>query len=79
MHLIGFQEDGKIQTRTVIFSKVVVACKVIIEVIEIQKLGFHTNAARPHTELLEDFSSYTDVEGNVRYNEKHALRIFGMI
>ena len=77
MHSNGFQEDEKIQTRAVIFSNVVVACKVLMEIMGNEKIDFHDDATRPHAELLEDLSSDVDADGAFKDNAvKDALRIF---
>ena len=60
MHSNGFQEDEKIQARAVIFSNVVVACKVLMEIMGNQKIDFHDDATRLHAELLENLSLDVD-------------------
>lgn len=77
MHSDGFQEDEKIQTRAIIFSNVIVACKVLLEIMENQKIDFENEATRPHADVLEELSSETDAEGAFKDSEvKEALKVF---
>ena len=77
MHSNGFQEDEKLQTRAVIYSNVVVACKVLMEIMENQKIDFVNDATRSYADLLEDLNSDVDAEGAFRDDEvKEALTVF---
>lgn len=77
MHSNGFQEDEKVQTRAVIYSNVIVACKVLMEIMENQKLDFDHESTRVHADLLEELNSDIDAEGAFRDDEvKEALEVF---
>jgi len=77
MHSNGFQEDEKVQTRAVIFSNVVVACKVLLEIMENQRINFENEATQAYAEQLEELSAESDAEGVFKDNKvKEALKVF---
>ena len=66
MHTNGFQDDEKIQTRAVIYSNVVVACKVLLEIVEANNIPFEHDSTREHASLLEGVNPDTDAESAFR-------------
>lgn len=77
MHSNGFQEDEKLQTRAVIYANVIVACKVLLEIMENQKIDFDHDSTRPHADLLGELNADVDAEGAFKDDGiKEALRIF---
>lgn len=75
IHSSGFQEDEKIQTRAVIYSNVIVACKVLLEIIENQKIAFEHDKTEEYAALIEEVNADTDAESAFRDKQiKEALR-----
>lgn len=58
----GFQEDEKIQTRSVIYSNIIVACRVLLEIMEEYKIEFGSEATRAAGHLLETTNADVDAE-----------------
>lgn len=66
IHSSGFQDDEKIQTRAVIYSNVIVTCKVLLEIMEAQHIPFERESARAYASLIEDLNPDTDGESAFR-------------
>lgn len=66
IHSRGFQEDEKIQTRAVIYSNVMVACKVLLEIVENQKIQFEHDMTEEYAALIEGVNADTDAESAFR-------------
>jgi len=77
IHSNGFQEDEKVQTRAVIFSNVIVACKVLMEIMKSQDMKFEHDATTIHADLLQELSADVDAEAAFKDDEvKDALKMF---
>lgn len=75
IHSSGFQKDEKMQTRAVIYANVVVACKVLLEIMESQKIAYAEEITKTHAQLLEYLSPDVDAEDAFADdNVKQALR-----
>lgn len=75
IHSSGFQEDEKIQTRAVIYSNVIVACKVLLEIVENQGIAFEHDVTEEYASLLEEVNADIDAESAFRDKQvKQALR-----
>lgn len=66
IHSSGFQEDEKIQTRAVIYSNVIVACKVLLEIVGNQRIEFENVATQEYAAFLEEVNPDTDADGAFR-------------
>lgn len=66
IHSTGFQEDEKIQTRAVIYSNVIVACKVLLEIMESQNIPFEKETSRDYAAFVEEVNGDTDSESAFR-------------
>ena len=77
MHSNGFQDDEKVQTRAVIYSNVIVACKVLMEIMENQKIQFDYDSTSVPADLLAELNLDIDAEEAFRDDEvKEALKFF---
>ena len=75
MHSNGFQKDEKIHTRAIIYSNVIVACKVLLEIMENQKIPLGHDSTRTHAELLSEINADVDAEDAFKDESvKEALR-----
>ena len=75
LHSDGFQEDEKIQTRAVIYSNVIVACKVLLEILETQQIPFAEVSTTQHANLIMELNPDVDADSAFSDNEvKVALR-----
>lgn len=67
LHSDGFQEDEKIQTRAVIYSNVIVACKVLLDIMDTQKIPYEREENLAHSELLEELN--TDIDADSAFKD----------
>ena len=75
MHSNGFQEDEKIQTRAVIYANVIVACKVLLEIMENQRIPYEDEENIAHAELVDGLNPDIDAESAFRDDEVKAALI----
>lgn len=75
IHSNGFQKDEKIQTRAVIYSNVVVACKVLLEIMQTQRIAYSEETTKSHAAFLENLDTDIDAEDAFADDRvKNALR-----
>ncbi|KIW12166.1 hypothetical protein PV08_09441 [Exophiala spinifera] len=68
IHSNGFQEDERVQVRAVIYSNVVVAFRVLYEIMQDEKIEFEDEANEAHAEFLESIDS--DVDAHEAFRDK---------
>ena len=56
----GFQEDERIQVKAVIYSNVVIAFRVLLEIMQEERIAFSDEKTRMHAEVLEDAEADVD-------------------
>lgn len=56
----GFQEDERIQVKAVIYSNVVVAFRVLLEIMQEERIEYADEKTRMHAEVLEDAEADVD-------------------
>lgn len=56
----GFAEDERLQVKAVIYSNVVVAFRVILEIMQEEKIAFSDEKMRVHAEVLEETEADVD-------------------
>ncbi|KAL1964125.1 hypothetical protein VTN77DRAFT_7213 [Rasamsonia byssochlamydoides] len=62
IHSGGFPEDERRQTRAVIYSNLVVAFKVLLEIMETQEIAFENEKSKPLAELLANTEPDVDID-----------------
>jgi guanine nucleotide-binding protein subunit alpha, other len=60
MHSGGFQEDERVQVKAVIYSNVVIAFRVLLEIMADERLDFGDEKTRVHADVLEDADADVD-------------------
>lgn len=60
MHSNGFQDDEKMQTRAIIYSNVIVTCKILLDIMDSQRIGFANNTSRKHAEVIDEINADVD-------------------
>ncbi|EXJ92081.1 hypothetical protein A1O3_00631 [Capronia epimyces CBS 606.96] len=60
IHSSGFQEDERVQVRAVIYSNVVVAFRVLYEIMQDEKIDFEDESNEAHAEFLESINADVD-------------------
>ncbi|KAK5244387.1 hypothetical protein LTR40_012309, partial [Exophiala xenobiotica] len=60
IHSNGFQDDERVQVRAVIYSNVVVAFRVLYEIMQDEKIEFEDENNEAHADFLESISSEVD-------------------
>ncbi|ETN41952.1 uncharacterized protein HMPREF1541_03891 [Cyphellophora europaea CBS 101466] len=60
IHSGGFQEDERVQVKAVIFSNVVIAFRVLLEIMQEERLAFADEKTKMHAEVLEDVDADVD-------------------
>jgi guanine nucleotide-binding protein subunit alpha, other len=53
IHSMGFQEDERIQIRAVIYSNVIVAFKVLLEIVQDENISFEHEETKVHADLIQ--------------------------
>lgn len=69
IHSSGFLRDERIQTRAVIYTNVVVACKVLLEIMDSQKIRLADEDTRVHADLLASLDP--DVDADDAFTDEH--------
>ncbi|RMZ89451.1 hypothetical protein DV736_g3315, partial [Chaetothyriales sp. CBS 134916] len=67
IHSSGFQEDERVQVKAVIYSNVVIAFRVLLEIMQDQEIDFADEKTRVHAELIEDTPA--DVDANTAFRD----------
>lgn len=67
IHSNGFQEDERIQIKTVIYSNVVVAFRVLLEIMQDDHIDFGSEDTKPFAQLIEDADS--DLEADEAFRD----------
>lgn len=62
IHSSGFEQDEKIQTRAVIYGNVVVACKILLEIMDSQNIAYAEETTKTHAALIESLNPDVDAE-----------------
>ncbi|KAK5085589.1 hypothetical protein LTR05_004876 [Lithohypha guttulata] len=62
IHSSGFQEDEKIHTRSVIYSNILVACKVLLEIVDSQKIAFEHESTEIYAAVIEEVNPDANAE-----------------
>lgn len=68
IHSSGFQDDERIQVKAVIFSNVVVAFRVLYEIMQDEKIDFEEENNEGYAEYLENINS--DVDAHEAFRDK---------
>ena len=58
----GFQEDERIQIRAVIYSNVIIAFRVLLEIMEDEHIDFSNSRTRRYAEMIETTDADVDAE-----------------
>ena len=67
IHSSGFQEDERVQLKAVIYSNVVIAFRVLLEIMHDEKLGFADPRNESYAEVIEDAEA--DVDANQAFRD----------
>ncbi|EXJ93746.1 hypothetical protein A1O1_02139 [Capronia coronata CBS 617.96] len=68
IHSSGFQDDERVQVKAVIYSNVVVAFRVLYEIMQDEKIDFENEANEARAELLESVNA--DVDAHEAFRDK---------
>jgi guanine nucleotide-binding protein subunit alpha, other len=67
IHSSGFQEDERIQVKAVIYSNVVVAFRVLLEIMQDEKIEFEDEKTRVYADVIEETEA--DVDANRAFRD----------
>ena len=67
IHSSGFQEDERIQVKAVIYSNVVIAFRVLLEIMQDERIEFADEKIKVHAEVIEDAEA--DVDANAAFRD----------
>ncbi|KAL2402344.1 Guanine nucleotide-binding protein alpha-2 subunit [Exophiala dermatitidis] len=68
IHSRGFQDDERVQIRAVIYSNVVIAFRILYEIMQDEKIDFEDEANEAHAEFLDSIPS--DVDAHDAFRDK---------
>ena len=67
IHSSGFQEDERVQIKAVIYSNVVIAFRVLLEIMQDERLDFADEKLRAYADVIEDAEA--DVDANQAFRD----------
>ena len=67
IHSSGFQEDERVQVKAVIYSNVIIAFRVLLEIMQDERLEFADEKTRTHADVIEDAEA--DVDANQAFRD----------
>lgn len=62
IHSSGFQEDERVQVKAVIYSNVIIAFRILLEIMHDEKIGFADEKTKVHAQIIEEADA--DVDAN---------------
>jgi guanine nucleotide-binding protein subunit alpha, other len=63
----GFQEDERIQVRAVIYSNVLIAFRVLLEIMQDERIGYDDEKTRVHADVIDEAEA--DVDANAAFRD----------
>lgn len=67
IHSSGFQEDERVQVKAVIYSNVVIAFRVLLEIMQDEKIEFADEKTKVYADVIEDAEA--DVDANQAFRD----------
>ena len=67
IHSNGFQADERRQIKAVIYSNMIIAFRVLLEIMQTEEIDFADEKTRVHAELLEETEA--DLEADVAFTD----------